>query len=163
MTEVTAKDGTKWFCSKGMVDVILKTNPDDEGKQWTMNNYDEMSKQAHKADADLGIAGGMFLSPERSAGYKTLGVAVSKNGGPMEFAGILPIMDPPRHDTKETIRKIKESQVAVKMITGSGARLLACVCSRRRSPQHWKGAGTADRSGHGHPYPRLSAASKRGT
>ena len=64
MTEVTAKDGTKWFCSKGMVDVILKTNPDDEGKQWTVNNYDEMSKQAHKADADLGIAGGIFPSPQ---------------------------------------------------------------------------------------------------
>ena len=104
---VTAKDGTKWFVSKGMVDVILKTNPDDEGKQWTVQNYEEMSKEAHKADADLGISG-----------FKTLGVAASKNGGPMQFAGILPIMDPPRHDTKETIRKIKEAQVAVKMITG---------------------------------------------
>ena len=39
-----------------------------------------------------------------SGGFKTLGVAVSKNNGPMKFAGILPIMDPPRHDTKETIR-----------------------------------------------------------
>ncbi|CAJ1436676.1 unnamed protein product [Effrenium voratum] len=104
---VTAKDGTKWFCSKGMVDVILKTNADDEGKQWTVDNYAEMSKTATKADADLGISG-----------FKTLGVAVSKNGGPMLFAGILPIMDPPRHDTKETIRKIKQAQVAVKMITG---------------------------------------------
>merc|ERR1711953_1342097 len=36
----------------------------------------------------------------------------------MKFAGILPIMDPPRHDTKDTIAKIKGSQVAVKMITG---------------------------------------------
>lgn len=104
---VTAKDGTKWFCSKGMVDVILKTNPEDEGKQWTVENYDAMSKEAHKADADLGVSG-----------FKTLGVAVSKNQGPMQFAGILPIMDPPRHDTKETIRKIKDAQVAVKMITG---------------------------------------------
>ncbi|CAJ1330200.1 unnamed protein product [Effrenium voratum] len=104
---VTAKDGTKYFCSKGMVDVILKTNADDEGKQWTVDNYAEMSKTATKADADLGISG-----------FKTLGVAVSKNGGPMLFAGILPIMDPPRHDTKETIRKIKQAQVAVKMITG---------------------------------------------
>jgi len=43
---------------------------------------------------------------------------VSKNGGPKVFAGILPIMDPPRSDTKETIAKIKEAMVAVKMITG---------------------------------------------
>ena len=70
-------------------------------------DYEAMSQEASKADADLGVSG-----------FKTLGVAVSKNGGQMQFAGILPIMDPPRHDTKETIRKIKEAQVAVKMITG---------------------------------------------
>merc|ERR1719394_1477155 len=66
-----------------------------------------MSQQAHKADSDLGVSG-----------FKTLGVAVSTNGGPMKFAGILPIMDPPRHDTKDTVHKIKNSLVAVKMITG---------------------------------------------
>merc|ERR1711933_663790 len=90
-----------------MVDVILKTNPDDEGKQWTVANFDQMSKEATKADADLGISG-----------FKTLGVAVSTNDGPMQFAGILPIMDPPRHDTATTIAQIKDAQVAVKMITG---------------------------------------------
>ena len=26
--DLSAEDGTKWFCSKGMVDVILKTNPE---------------------------------------------------------------------------------------------------------------------------------------
>merc|ERR1719356_1796657 len=36
----------------------------------------------------------------------------------MQFAGILPIMDPPRRDTKDTIANIKASLVAVKMITG---------------------------------------------
>merc|ERR1712019_70487 len=104
---VTRSDGTKFFVSKGMVDVILKTNPDDEGKQWTVANFDQMSKEATKADADLGISG-----------FKTLGVAVSTNGGQMQFAGILPIMDPPRHDTATTIAQIKDAQVAVKMITG---------------------------------------------
>merc|ERR1712176_1531841 len=69
---VTRSDGTKFFVSKGMVDVILKTNPDDEGKQWTVANFDQMSKEANKADADLGISG-----------FKTLGVAVSTNGGQM--------------------------------------------------------------------------------
>jgi len=104
---VTAANGTKYFVSKGMVDVILKTNSDDGGKQWAVENYESMSAEAHKADAELGVTG-----------FKTLAVAVSINGGPMKFAGILPIMDPPRHDTKETIAKIKQSQVAVKMITG---------------------------------------------
>jgi len=104
---VTAKDGTKWFVSKGMVDVILKTNEDDGGKQWAVEDCESMSAAAKKADAELGVSG-----------FKTLAVAASKNGGPMKFVGILPIMDPPRHDTKETIKKIKQSKVAVKMITG---------------------------------------------
>ena len=34
------------------------------------------------------------------------------------YVGTLPIMDPPRHDTAETIRKIKSADVDVKMITG---------------------------------------------
>lgn len=104
---VTHVNGTKYFCSKGMVDVILKTDPNDEGIQWTVDNFAAMEGQAKKADADLGISG-----------FKTLAVMVSKNGGPKVFAGILPIMDPPRSDTKETIAKIKEAMVAVKMITG---------------------------------------------
>merc|ERR1712190_411136 len=95
---VTHSNGTKYFCSKGMVDVILKTDPGDEGIQWEVANFGEMEKQAKAADAQLGISG-----------FKTLAVMVSKNGGPKEFAGILPIMDPPRMDTKQTIADIKAS------------------------------------------------------
>jgi len=101
------KDGSKFFVSKGMVDVILKTHADDEGIQWEVENYPDMSKQATEADAQMGISG-----------YKTLGVMVKKGDGPYLFAGILPIMDPPRKDTKETIANIKGANVAVKMITG---------------------------------------------
>ena len=36
----------------------------------------------------------------------------------MVYAGTLPIMDPPRFDTAETIQKIKNAGVGVKMITG---------------------------------------------
>jgi len=43
---------------------------------------------------------------------------VKIGNGPYKMAGILPIMDPPRADTKQTIKNIKDSQVAVKMITG---------------------------------------------
>merc|ERR1712151_138628 len=90
-----------------MVDVILETNADDEGKQWKVENLDAMKKEASKMDNELGING-----------FKTLGVGVRINDGPMQIAGILPIMDPPRYDTKDTIAAIKASQVAVKMITG---------------------------------------------
>lgn len=39
-------------------------------------------------------------------------------GGPWEFVGLLPLFDPPRHDSAETIRKALDLGVSVKMITG---------------------------------------------
>merc|ERR1719188_2861059 len=107
VANITASDGTKYRVAKGMVDVILKTNPEDEGVQWTVDNYAEMEKIAKDADTELGVSG-----------FKTLGVMVQKLPGAPKFAGILPIMDPPRKDTKKTVADIKASGVAVKMITG---------------------------------------------
>ncbi|KAL2632628.1 hypothetical protein R1flu_004107 [Riccia fluitans] len=39
-------------------------------------------------------------------------------GGPWEFLGLLPLFDPPRHDSAETIRRALNLGVNVKMITG---------------------------------------------
>ncbi|KAG6557061.1 hypothetical protein Mapa_000987 [Marchantia paleacea] len=39
-------------------------------------------------------------------------------GGPWEFLGLLPLFDPPRHDSAETISKALNLGVNVKMITG---------------------------------------------
>ncbi|KAK9947394.1 hypothetical protein M0R45_003020 [Rubus argutus] len=59
-------------------------------------------------------------------GLRSLGVArqtVSEktresSGEPWEFVGLLPLFDPPRHDSAETIRRALELGVNVKMITG---------------------------------------------
>uniref|UniRef100_A0A166GR37 P-type H(+)-exporting transporter n=1 Tax=Daucus carota subsp. sativus TaxID=79200 RepID=A0A166GR37_DAUCS len=40
------------------------------------------------------------------------------SGGPWEFIALLPLSDPPSHDTAETIRRALELGVSVKMITG---------------------------------------------
>ncbi|KFK27283.1 h(+)-atpase 3 [Arabis alpina] len=40
------------------------------------------------------------------------------SGGPWEFVGVLPLFDPPRHDSAETIRRALDLGVNVKMITG---------------------------------------------
>lgn len=40
------------------------------------------------------------------------------SGGPWEFIALLPLFDPPRHDSAETIRRALELGVSVKMITG---------------------------------------------
>uniref|UniRef100_A0A0D9VN78 Plasma membrane ATPase n=1 Tax=Leersia perrieri TaxID=77586 RepID=A0A0D9VN78_9ORYZ len=39
-------------------------------------------------------------------------------GGPWQFIGLLPLFDPPRHDSAETIRRALDLGVSVKMITG---------------------------------------------
>ncbi|XP_071703295.1 plasma membrane ATPase 3-like [Rutidosis leptorrhynchoides] len=39
-------------------------------------------------------------------------------GGPWEFIGLMPLFDPPRHDSADTIRRALNLGVSVKMITG---------------------------------------------
>lgn len=39
-------------------------------------------------------------------------------GEPWEFVGLMPLFDPPRHDSAETIRRALNLGVNVKMITG---------------------------------------------
>ncbi|XP_074329744.1 plasma membrane ATPase 1-like isoform X1 [Apium graveolens] len=59
-------------------------------------------------------------------GLRSLGVARQEvpegnkdsSGGPWEFIALLPLFDPPRHDSAETIRRALELGVSVKMITG---------------------------------------------
>ncbi|EPS57651.1 hypothetical protein M569_17165 [Genlisea aurea] len=59
-------------------------------------------------------------------GLRSLGVAIQSvpektkegAGGPWEFVGLLPLFDPPRHDSAETIKKALDLGVNVKMITG---------------------------------------------
>nr|AMY26503.1 H(+)-ATPase 7 [Pyrus betulifolia] len=59
-------------------------------------------------------------------GLRSLGVALQEvpagtkdsPGGPWEFVGLLPLFDPPRHDSAETIRRALDLGVSVKMITG---------------------------------------------
>jgi H+-transporting ATPase len=51
-------------------------------------------------------------------GYRTLGVARCEDGGDWQFLGILPLYDPPREDSGETIRQARRHGIAVKMVTG---------------------------------------------
>lgn len=39
-------------------------------------------------------------------------------GSPWQFIGLMPLFDPPRHDSAETIRRALNLGVNVKMITG---------------------------------------------
>jgi len=54
-------------------------------------------------------------------GYRAIGISVATNAPDFDnwtFEGLIPLFDPPRHDTEETIKRALEMGVSVKMITG---------------------------------------------
>ncbi|WP_101476794.1 plasma-membrane proton-efflux P-type ATPase [Candidatus Nitrosotalea bavarica] len=53
-----------------------------------------------------------------SKGYRSLGVARTNLQGVWEFVGIISLHDPPREDSKETIKTAKTLGINIKMITG---------------------------------------------
>lgn len=63
-------------------------------------------------------------------GYRTLGVAVSIAEGQWQFLGLIPLFDPPREDSQETIKIAAEHGISVKMITGDN-RAIAIETSRQ--------------------------------
>lgn len=62
--------------------------------------------------ADRGLRSLAVAYQEVPAGTK------DSPGGPWEFVALLPLFDPPRHDSAETIRRALDLGVSVKMITG---------------------------------------------
>jgi H+-transporting ATPase len=63
-------------------------------------------------------------------GYRTLGVARTDDGGHWVFLGILPLFDPPREDSKETIRHAVEHGIQVKMVTGDNVAIAREIAGR---------------------------------
>lgn len=51
-------------------------------------------------------------------GYRTLGTAKTNVQGNWEYVGLIPLFDPPRDDSAETIKTARDMGVNVKMITG---------------------------------------------
>ena len=112
------KDEEEIKVSKGLLDKILITG-DDGGDTWTCSNAESVRAQVESIDEKFS-----------KSGYKTLGVSVGthkkKDGSwNMEFAGVVPMLDPPRGDTKEVIEQIKRCGISVKMITGDHQNIAA--------------------------------------
>lgn len=51
-------------------------------------------------------------------GFRTLGVAKSDDNQSWQFLGLIPLFDPPREDTKQTIETAFSMGISIKMITG---------------------------------------------
>mmetsp|Transcript_3547 Transcript_3547/g.7588 ORF Transcript_3547/g.7588 Transcript_3547/m.7588 type:complete len:891 (-) Transcript_3547:168-2840(-) len=98
-TEATLRgpDGFVFKVTKGAPNIVLQL----------CHNKDEIKDRVEHIIEDLG-----------GRGIRCLTVARTKEDGKWHMAGILTFLDPPRPDTKETVRRSKEYGVDVKMITG---------------------------------------------
>ncbi|CAG9326378.1 unnamed protein product [Blepharisma stoltei] len=98
-TEATVrntKTGETFKCAKGAPQVILAMSKDPSIEE-------EITR---------------FVEELAARGYRTLGVARTNKEGEWNMLGLIPLYDPPRDDTKETIHKALQMEVKVKMITG---------------------------------------------
>merc|ERR1712166_252759 len=114
----TMADGRSFKVAKGYLPKVMQCDrvaqgqeDEDEAEEeqikWVIENVEAVRPVVEAQDEQMG-----------TSGYKTIGVSVQVADGPWKFVGIIPILDPPRKDTAETIWKIRDANVDVKMITG---------------------------------------------
>lgn len=99
-TEATVKatDGSVFKVTKGAPQVILALDPDAERIAETVNSA---------------------VNAFAKKGYRSLGVARSGGEGKIwKFLGVIPLFDPLREDSKETVERAEKLGINVKMVTG---------------------------------------------
>jgi len=98
-TEASIKgpDGKEFKVSKGAPQAILKL----------VENSDSVSEKLDSTVNDFA-----------HRGYRSLGVARTDDSGNWQYLGVLPLYDPPREDSADTIKQAKEMGVKLKMVTG---------------------------------------------
>jgi H+-transporting ATPase len=63
-------------------------------------------------------------------GYRTLGVARSDDGAGWQFLGLLPLFDPPREDSADTIQRAEAHGIRVKMVTGDNTAIAKQIAAQ---------------------------------
>ena len=110
-TEATVKggDGKQFFVAKGAPQVILEMS----------KNVDEVKAAVEKAVN--GFAG---------RGFRSLGVARADEQGNWQFAGVIPMFDPPREQAKATIVSARQMGLNIKMVTGDQIAIARETCKQ---------------------------------
>ncbi|UCF91973.1 MAG: plasma-membrane proton-efflux P-type ATPase, partial [Desulfobacterales bacterium] len=71
-----------------------------------------------QVDPDTRTKAEQAIGDFAAKGYRSLGVARTAEAGDWLFLGILPLYDPPREDSAETISQARRHGIAAKMVTG---------------------------------------------
>ncbi|MEM7224629.1 MAG: plasma-membrane proton-efflux P-type ATPase [Pseudomonadota bacterium] len=124
---VAGPDGKNFKVTKGAPQVIAGMSALDR----------ERSAKADQAVAELA-----------AKGYRALGVARSEDDGQSwRFLGILPLYDPPREDSKQTILQAQEHGVAVKMVTGDDVAIAREIAGQLAMGNHIQAASALFKEG----------------
>ncbi|MGG8495399.1 plasma-membrane proton-efflux P-type ATPase [Tenacibaculum sp. TC6] len=126
-TEATVLDdkGNTFKVTKGATQVILKMTE--------LNSADKLTVE--KAIEDFA-----------EKGYRALGVAKSTEEDKWDFVGILPLFDPPREDSKETIATAHNMGIKVKMVTGDAIAIAKQTAKEMGMGGQFFDAGVLDAS-----------------
>jgi len=115
----TDPDGNAYKVTKGAPQVVLEM----------CRPSDDLTKQVtDKVDAFA------------AKGYRTLGVAKGSSDDDLQFLGILPLYDPPREDSAETISRAEDYGVSVKMVTGDNVAIAKQISSQLHLGTHIRAA-----------------------
>jgi H+-transporting ATPase len=132
-TEATIRDrdGTTFMVTKGAPQVILALADNAQ---------------------EVGAAVDDVVNGFAKRGFRSLGVARTDAAGRWRFLGVLPLFDPPREDSKETIATARQMGISVKMVTGDQVAI-----SRETARELGLGTDILDASALGDTNAPLSA------
>ncbi|KAL2001297.1 hypothetical protein VTN02DRAFT_1939 [Thermoascus thermophilus] len=104
---VVSCEGVRYTCTKGAPKAVLTLTKTSEK---TANMYKEKAQEF------------------ALRGFRSLGVAVQKEGEDWQLLGMLPMFDPPREDTAQTIQEAQSLGISVKMLTGDALAIAKETC-----------------------------------
>jgi H+-transporting ATPase len=107
ITTVATKDGHRYTCAKGAPKAILN-----------LTNCSKEVADHFKAKA----------TEFARRGFRSLGVAVKKDDEDWILLGMMPMFDPPRPDTAQTIVEAQNLGLKVKMLTGDAIAIAKETC-----------------------------------
>ncbi|KAJ5111005.1 hypothetical protein N7532_001540 [Penicillium argentinense] len=107
ITTICTCDGVRYICAKGAPKAILN-----------MSECSEEEAQLYRDKA----------TEFARRGFRSLGVAVQKEGEPWQLLGMYPMFDPPREDTAHTIAEAQVLGLSVKMLTGDAIAIAKETC-----------------------------------
>ena len=107
IVSVATCDGVRYTCTKGAPKAVLQlTKSSKETAELYRNKATEFAQR----------------------GFRSLGVAVQKEGEEWDLLGMLPMFEPPREDTAHTISEAQKLGISVKMLTGDALAIAKETC-----------------------------------